>query len=226
MHAYDGEAPQALIVTGVGVVSGREVMITAGDSSLKGGSWYPLSVKKIVRAQEIALREPPAGRSTWSTPAARSCRCRDEIYALGGYIFAHQCLMSGAGIPQLALVLGHLHRGRRLPADALRPVDHGARHRLRVPRRPAAGQGGDRRGRERRGSRRRRHAHLASRAPATTRSTPRRRVSSCAARSSAPGAARTRPRSTGASPSRPTTTRTSSTGSSPTTSRSSSTSAR
>ena len=45
--AYDGEAPQASIVTGLGMVSGREVVIHADDSSVKGGAWYPLSVKKI-----------------------------------------------------------------------------------------------------------------------------------------------------------------------------------
>src|SRR4051794_32842865 len=52
---YDGEAPQALLVTGVGVVSGREVMVIANDSSLKGGAWYPITTRKIVRALEIAL---------------------------------------------------------------------------------------------------------------------------------------------------------------------------
>lgn len=61
MDAYNGDAPQGLVVTGIGIINGREVMITAGDSSLKGGSWYPLSVHKIVRALKIALRKPPAG---------------------------------------------------------------------------------------------------------------------------------------------------------------------
>lgn len=105
LHAYDGEAPQALIVTGVGVVSGREVMITAGDSSLKGGSWYPLSVKKIVRAQEIALRNRLPVVNLVDSGGA-FLPLGDEIYSLGGYTYRAQCLMSGAGIPQLALVLG------------------------------------------------------------------------------------------------------------------------
>src|SRR3984957_20440285 len=98
MHAYNGDAPQALIVTGVGVVSGREVMITAGDSSLKGGSWYPLSVKKIVRAQEIALRN--------RLPVINLVDSGGAFLPLGGYTYRAQCMMSGAGIPQLALVLG------------------------------------------------------------------------------------------------------------------------
>ncbi|WP_249011422.1 acyl-CoA carboxylase subunit beta [Conexibacter sp. DBS9H8] len=105
MHAYGGEAPQALIVTGIGVVSGREVMITAGDSSLKGGSWYPLSTKKIVRAQEIALANHLPVVNLVDSGGAY-LPLGDEIYALGGYTYRAQCLMSGAGIPQLALVLG------------------------------------------------------------------------------------------------------------------------
>ena len=98
-------APQALIVTGVGVVNGREVMITAGDSSLKGGSWYPLSTKKIVRAQEIALRNHLPVVNLVDSGGAY-LPLGDEIYALGGYTYRAQCLMSAVGIPQLALVLG------------------------------------------------------------------------------------------------------------------------
>jgi 3-methylcrotonyl-CoA carboxylase beta subunit len=105
MAAYGGEAPQALIVTGVGVVSGREVMITAGDSSLKGGSWYPLSTRKIVRAQEIALRNRLPVVNLVDSGGAY-LPLGDEIYAHGGYTYRAQCLMSAAGIPQLALVLG------------------------------------------------------------------------------------------------------------------------
>jgi 3-methylcrotonyl-CoA carboxylase beta subunit len=105
MHAYNGEAPQGLIVTGVGVVSGREVMITAGDSSLKGGSWYPISVRKVVRAQEIALRNHLPVINLVDSGGA-FLPLGDEIYALGGYTYRAQCLMSGHGIPQLALVLG------------------------------------------------------------------------------------------------------------------------
>jgi len=105
MHAYGGDAPQALMVTGVGVISGREVMITAGDSSLKGGSWYPLSTKKIVRAQEIALTNRLPVVNLVDSGGA-FLPLGDEIYALGGYTYRAQCLMSGRGIPQLALVMG------------------------------------------------------------------------------------------------------------------------
>jgi 3-methylcrotonyl-CoA carboxylase beta subunit len=104
-EAYGGEAPQGLIVTGIGVINGLEVMITAGDSSLKGGSWYPLSVKKIVRALEIALENRlPVVHLIDSGGAYLPLQ--DELYALGGHTFHNQCLLSGAGIPQLAVVLG------------------------------------------------------------------------------------------------------------------------
>ena len=59
---YDDEAPAAGIVTGIGRVSGREVLIVANDATVKGGTYYPITVKKHLRAQEIALREPPALR--------------------------------------------------------------------------------------------------------------------------------------------------------------------
>ncbi|MGD0067504.1 MAG: carboxyl transferase domain-containing protein [Streptosporangiaceae bacterium] len=109
-RAYDGQAPQGLVVTGIGLVSGREVMVVAGDSSLKGGSWYPLSVKKIVRALDIALENRlPVVHLIDSGGAFLPLQ--DEIYALGGHTFHNQCLLSGAGIPQVAVVLGNCTAG-------------------------------------------------------------------------------------------------------------------
>src|SRR5688500_8337238 len=52
---YDGDAPAAGIITGVGRVSGREVVIVANDATVKGGTYYPMTVKKHLRAQEVAL---------------------------------------------------------------------------------------------------------------------------------------------------------------------------
>src|SRR4029079_8690691 len=52
---YGGEVPGAGIVSGIGIVEGREVIIHADDASVKGGAWYPLSVKKIVRTLDIAI---------------------------------------------------------------------------------------------------------------------------------------------------------------------------
>ena len=53
--AYDGTVPSAGLVSGVGIVNGREVMVMASDSSIKGGAWYPLTVKKMVRTLDIAI---------------------------------------------------------------------------------------------------------------------------------------------------------------------------
>src|SRR3954468_17777790 len=53
---YDDDAPAAGIVTGIGRVSGREVMVVANDATVKGGTYFPLTVKKHVRAQEVALQ--------------------------------------------------------------------------------------------------------------------------------------------------------------------------
>ena len=59
---YDDDAPAAGIVTGIGRVEGREVVIVANDATVKGGTYYPMTVKKHLRAQEIARAEPPAVR--------------------------------------------------------------------------------------------------------------------------------------------------------------------
>ena len=60
--------------------SGRECVIVANDATVKGGTYYPITVKKHLRAQEIALRERTCPASTWSTPAAPSCRCRTRCF--------------------------------------------------------------------------------------------------------------------------------------------------
>src|SRR6187399_3561751 len=53
---YDGQAPAAGVITGLGVVEGREVVVVANDATVKAGSWWPETIKKILRAQEIAMR--------------------------------------------------------------------------------------------------------------------------------------------------------------------------
>ena len=55
--SYDGQAPGAGVVTGVGLVAGRETVVVANDATVKAGSWWPETIKKILRAQEIAMRE-------------------------------------------------------------------------------------------------------------------------------------------------------------------------
>ncbi|MGR8946665.1 MAG: acyl-CoA carboxylase subunit beta [Gammaproteobacteria bacterium] len=111
--AYDGEAPQASIVTGLGVVAGREVVIHADDSSVKGGAWYPLSVKKIIRVLDIAIenRLPVIHLcdSAGGFLHLQSSLFADKYYA--GRIFRNQCVLSKLGVPQVALVFGHCTAG-------------------------------------------------------------------------------------------------------------------
>jgi 3-methylcrotonyl-CoA carboxylase beta subunit len=109
-EAYDGEAPQANQVTGIGVVSGREVVVSASDGSVRGGAWYPLTVRKIVRAFDIALRNRLPVINLMDSGGA-FLPLQDEVYADAGYLFHNQCLLSGAGIPQLAVVLGQCTAG-------------------------------------------------------------------------------------------------------------------
>jgi 3-methylcrotonyl-CoA carboxylase beta subunit len=111
--AYGGESPGASSITGIGVVSGREVMIHADDSTVKGGAWYPLTIKKIVRALEIALEnrlavvhlcDSAGGQLQW-----QSALFPDKYMA--GRIFRNQSLLSKLGVKQLALVFGHCTAG-------------------------------------------------------------------------------------------------------------------
>ncbi|HEY3258011.1 MAG TPA: carboxyl transferase domain-containing protein, partial [Gemmatimonadaceae bacterium] len=53
---YDGQAPAAGVITGVGIIHGREVVIVANDPTVKAGSWWPETIRKILRAQEVAMR--------------------------------------------------------------------------------------------------------------------------------------------------------------------------
>src|SRR5438105_12544306 len=105
---YDGDAPAAGIVTGVGRVSGREVMIVANDATVKGGTYFPMTVKKHLRAQDIALQNRlPCVYLVDSGGAYLPLQAdvfpdREHF----GRIFYNQARMSAAGIPQVALVMG------------------------------------------------------------------------------------------------------------------------
>jgi hypothetical protein len=72
---YEGDAPGAGLIAGIGLVEGRHVMVICNDATVKGGTYYPMTVKKHLRAQEIAL-ENRLRSSRSSTRAARSCLCR------------------------------------------------------------------------------------------------------------------------------------------------------
>ncbi|HEY8370712.1 MAG TPA: carboxyl transferase domain-containing protein [Thermodesulfobacteriota bacterium] len=110
---YGGEAPGAGLVTGIGVVHGREVVIVANDATVKGGTYYPLTVKKHLRAQEIALENRlPCLYLVDSGGAFLPLQAevfpdRDHF----GRIFYNQAQMSARGIPQLAAVMGSCTAG-------------------------------------------------------------------------------------------------------------------
>ncbi len=110
---YDGEAPGAGVICGIGRVSGREVMVVANDATVKGGAYFPMTVKKHLRAQEIALQNRlPCVYLVDSGGAnlpfqAEVFPDRDHF----GRIFFNQARMSGEGISQIACVMGSCTAG-------------------------------------------------------------------------------------------------------------------
>jgi len=108
LDLYDNEAPSAGIVTGIGRVSDRECVIVANDATVKGGTYYPLTVKKHLRAQEIALENRLPCLYLVDSGGAFLPR-QDEVFPDRehfGRIFYNQARMSSLGIPQVALVMG------------------------------------------------------------------------------------------------------------------------
>ena len=110
---YDGAAPGAGIVTGVGVISGQECMIVANDATVKGGTYFPITVKKHLRAQEVAIENGlPCVYLVDSGGAFLPLQAevfpdRDHF----GRIFYNQARMSAAGITQIAVVMGSCTAG-------------------------------------------------------------------------------------------------------------------
>jgi acetyl-CoA carboxylase carboxyltransferase component len=110
---YDGQAPAAGIVTGIGVVEGRECIVVANDATVKGGTYFPLTVKKHLRAQEVAEQNRlPCIYLVDSGGAFLPLQAevfpdRDHF----GRIFFNQARMSAAGIPQIAVVVGSCTAG-------------------------------------------------------------------------------------------------------------------
>jgi acetyl-CoA carboxylase carboxyltransferase component len=113
LDMYDNDAPAAGIVTGIARVSGREVLIVANDASVKGGTYYPITVKKHVRAQEIALENRlPCVYLVDSGGAFLPLQAevfpdRDHF----GRIFFNQARMSAERVPQIAVVMGSCTAG-------------------------------------------------------------------------------------------------------------------
>src|SRR5512147_1861529 len=112
-EVYDDDVPAAGIVTGIGRVAGQEVVIVANDATVKGGTYYPLTVKKHLRAQEIACENQlPCIYLVDSGGAFLPLQAevfpdRDHF----GRIFFNQAQLSARGIPQIAVVMGSCTAG-------------------------------------------------------------------------------------------------------------------
>ena len=105
---YDDAAPAAGVVAGIGTVSGRRVMIIANDATVKGGTYFPLTVKKHLRAQEIAMENRLPVISLVDSGGAFLPQ-QDEVFPDRdhfGRIFFNQARLSAAGIAQIACVMG------------------------------------------------------------------------------------------------------------------------
>jgi 3-methylcrotonyl-CoA carboxylase beta subunit len=110
---YDGDAPAAGIITGVGRVAGREVVIVANDATVKGGTYYPITVKKHLRAQEVALDNRLPCIYLVDSGGAFLPK-QDEVFPDRehfGRIFFNQAQLSARRIPQIAAVLGSCTAG-------------------------------------------------------------------------------------------------------------------
>jgi 3-methylcrotonyl-CoA carboxylase beta subunit len=110
---YDDDAPSAGIITGLGRIEGREVIVVANDATVKGGTYYPMTVKKHLRAQEIALQNRLACVYLVDSGGA-FLPLQDEVFPDKehfGRIFYNQANLSARGIPQVAVVMGSCTAG-------------------------------------------------------------------------------------------------------------------
>src|SRR5438046_3099254 len=110
---YDGEVPAAGIITGIGRIAGRECVVVANDATVKGGTYFPMTVKKHLRAQEIAGENRLACLYLVDSGGA-FLPAQDEVFPDRdhfGRIFYNQARLSAAGIPQIASVMGSCTAG-------------------------------------------------------------------------------------------------------------------
>ncbi|ANY14471.1 carboxyl transferase domain-containing protein [Bordetella pseudohinzii] len=110
---YDGEAPGAGLITGIGRIAGTECVIVCNDATVKGGTYYPMTVKKHLRAQEIAQQNNLPCVYLVDSGGANLPR-QDEVFPDRdhfGRIFYNQAVMSSQGIAQIAVVMGSCTAG-------------------------------------------------------------------------------------------------------------------
>jgi 3-methylcrotonyl-CoA carboxylase beta subunit len=112
-NMYDGDISSAGMIAGIGRVEGREVVIVVNDATVKGGTYYPVTVKKHLRAQEIAMQNNLPCVYLVDSGGANLPN-QDEVFPDRehfGRIFYNQANMSAAGIPQIACVMGSCTAG-------------------------------------------------------------------------------------------------------------------
>ncbi len=110
---YGGDVPAASVIAGIGRVNGVECMVVANDATVKGGTYYPLTVKKHLRAQEIALENRLPCIYLVDSGGA-FLPMQDEVFPDKehfGRIFFNQANLSAKGIPQIAVVMGSCTAG-------------------------------------------------------------------------------------------------------------------
>jgi len=110
---YESPVPAGSVITGIGRVSGREVIVVANDATVKGGTYYPITVKKHLRAQEIAIQNRLPCIYLVDSGGAFLPE-QDTVFPDRehfGRIFYNQANMSGQGIPQIAVVMGSCTAG-------------------------------------------------------------------------------------------------------------------
>ena len=140
--------PAAGIITGIGRVAGRECVIVANDATVKGGTYFPITVKKHLRAQEIA-RQNNLPCIYLVDSGGANLPNQDEVFPDRdhfGRIFYNQATMSAAGIPQIAVVMGSCTAGGAYVPAMSDESDHRQEPGHDLPGRPAAGEGRHRRG--------------------------------------------------------------------------------
>src|SRR5437660_12479829 len=110
---YNGDAPCAGVITGIGRVAGVECVVVANDATVKGGTYFPITVKKHLRAQDIA-RENRLPCLYLVDSGGANLPNQDEVFPDRdhfGRIFYTQATLSAAGVPQIAVVMGSCTAG-------------------------------------------------------------------------------------------------------------------
>ncbi len=155
--------PGSAIIAGIGLVCGARVMLVVNDSGISAGAMQHMTSRKVMRCQEIALANRLPFIQLVESAGGNLKSYRVERFIAGGGMFRNLALLSAAGLPVLAVVHGSSTAGGAyLPglSDYVVMV----RGRARLPRRPAAAQGRNRRDRQRGGTRWCRHARQRVRA--------------------------------------------------------------